>query len=175
MRIKAILFLLSLHFIYSQEYSYSLEDINTSSNYYGTNLSPSEFDGQITLHYFGHQNWGTCSARVGDLNSLYNDLLNEGINNVKIIAIGKSQYQNYNGNWINNNDIPVLLDPAPYETWENWGAGQRDLFFLDSNGNYYADFNITTWNYDNVYNTILDLLPEDSSCNEIENVYENHI
>ncbi len=56
MRIKAILFLLSLHFIYSQEYSYSLEDINPSSNYYENYISPDEFSGQVTLHYFGHQN-----------------------------------------------------------------------------------------------------------------------
>ena len=66
-----------------------------------------------------------------------------------------------------------MLDSTPYETWDNWDAGQRDLFFLDSNGNYYTDFNITTWNYDNIYNTILDLLPEDSSCDEIENTYES--
>ena len=56
MRIKAILFLLSLHFIYSQEYNYILEDINPSSSYYENYISPNEFSGQVTLHYFGHQN-----------------------------------------------------------------------------------------------------------------------
>ena len=56
MYIKSIFFLTYITFVYSQDYNYSLEDINTSSNYYGTSLSPSEFDGQVTLHYFGHQN-----------------------------------------------------------------------------------------------------------------------
>ena len=153
MYIKPILFLSFITFMYSQNYDYSLDDINTSSNYYGTSMSPSDFEGQVTLHYFGHQNWGTCSARVGNLNNLYNDLLDDGIDNVIIIAIGKSQYQNYNGNWINSNDIPIVLDSSPYETWQDWGAGQRDLFFLDSNGNYVTDFNITSWDYDNIYNT----------------------
>ena len=173
MYIKSIIFLFCTTFAYSQDYTYLLEDINTSSDYYGDYVSPPEFNGQVTLHYFGHQNWGTCSARVGNLNSLYNDLLDQGINNVKIIAIGKSQYQNYNDNWINNNDIPIVLDSSPYVIWQDWNAGQRDLFFLDSAGNYSTHFNITTWNYDNVYDAILGLLPEDSTCDEIQNSYES--
>ena len=140
MHIKAILFLLSVNFIYSQDYTYSIEDINQTSDYYGNYISPSDFSGQVTLHYFGHQNWGTCSARVGNLNNLYNDLIEDGITNVKIIAIGKTQYSNFNNNWTGNNDIPILLDSPPYNAWNDWGAGQRDLFFLDSNGNY------TGWN-----------------------------
>ena len=93
--------------------------------------------------------------------------------NVKIITIGKSQYESYNGNWTNSNDVPVVLDASPYEIWNNWNAGQRDLFFLDSNGNYATNFNISSWNYDNIYDTILTLLPEDSTCDEIEEAYES--
>jgi len=81
---------------------------------------------------------------------------------VKIFAIGKSQYNSSNSNWTNGNSIPVMVDLSPYNTWSNWGAEQRDLFFLDADGNYHTDFNITTWNYNQVYNTILDLLPEDA-------------
>ena len=104
---------------------------------------------------------------------MYNDLIDDGIDNVKIIAIGKSQYESSNGNWVNNNDIPVVLDSSPYQTWGDWGASQRDLFFLDINGDYATDFNITTWNYDNIYDTILGLLPEGLSCDEIETTYES--
>ena len=92
---------------------------------------------------------------------------------MKIFTIGKSQYESSNDNWTNGNDIPVLIDPSPYDTWNNWGAEQRDLFFLDVDGNYATDFNITTWNYDNVYNPILDLLPEDNTCDEIEDAYDD--
>jgi len=38
------------------EYDYSLEDINSSSEYYGENVGTSYFPGQVTLHYFGHYN-----------------------------------------------------------------------------------------------------------------------
>ena len=39
----------------SQIYDYSLEDINISSSTYGEAISPEYFQGQVTLHYFGHQ------------------------------------------------------------------------------------------------------------------------
>ena len=68
-----------------------------------------------------------------------------------------SAFSSNNGNWTNGNSIPVLVDPSPYNVWSNWGADQRDLFFLDLNGNYVTDFNITSWDYDKIYNTILAL------------------
>ena len=40
----------------SNLYAYSLVDINDTSFAFGTNISPASFQGQITLHYFGHQN-----------------------------------------------------------------------------------------------------------------------
>ena len=76
---------------------------------------------------------------------------------MQIIAIGMSAFSSSNGNWTNGNSIPVLVDPSPYNVWSNWGADQRDLFFLDLNGNYVKDFNITSWDYDKIYNTILTL------------------
>ena len=84
--------------------------------------------------------------------------MDEGIDNVKIVAIGKSQYDNFNTNWTNGNSIPVIVDLSPYNIWSSWGAGQRDLFFLDSNGDYVTDFNITDWNYDAIYDQIVDLI-----------------
>ena len=68
-----------------------------------------------------------------------------------------SEFSSNNGNWTDEKSIPVLIDPSPYNTWSSWGAEQRDLFFLDLNGNYVTDFNITSWNYDEIYNTILAL------------------
>ena len=68
-----------------------------------------------------------------------------------------SAFSSKNENWTNGNSIPVLVDPSPYNVWSNWGADQRDLFFLDLNGNYVKDFNITSWDYDKIYNTIFTL------------------
>ena len=79
---------------------------------------------------------------------------------MQIIAIGMSSLSSSNGNWTNENSIPVLVDPSPYNTWSSWEAEQRDLFFLDSDGNYIIDFNISNWDYNQVYNQIKDILPE---------------
>ena len=141
----------------SQVYDYSFEDINTSSSTFGKTISPGYFQGQVTLHYFGHQNWGTCTARVGQLNVLYQDLLDQDINNVQIIAIGKGQYSADNSKWTTNNSIPIVTDPSPNNIWTTWGASQWDLFFLDSNGGYVTDFNINPWDYDKIYTTVLEL------------------
>ena len=68
-----------------------------------------------------------------------------------------SAFSSSNGNWTNGNSIPVLVDPSPYNVWSTWGADQRDLFFLDLNGNYVKDFNITSWDSEKIKNTILTL------------------
>ena len=56
---KLLLILLNV-FIFAQglenSLSYSLEDINSSSETYGQNISPSSFENKITVNYFGHQN-----------------------------------------------------------------------------------------------------------------------
>jgi hypothetical protein len=38
------------------QYDYSLEDINSSSEYFGEDVGTSYFPSQVTLHYFGHYN-----------------------------------------------------------------------------------------------------------------------
>ena len=149
---KNLLFIFYFSSVIAQ-YNYTLQDINPNSSTYGEIITPSIFNNQITLHYFGHQDWDACTARVGQLNDLYQDLLDNEIVNVRIVAIGKGgSYENSNSNWINNTSMPILIDPVSYEVWESWGAGQRDLYFLDSGGNYINDFNITSWNYNQIYN-----------------------
>ena len=92
------------------------------------------------------------------MNVLYQDLLDQDINNVQIIAIGKGQYNSYNNDWIEGNSIPIIIDPSPYALWTSWSASQRDLYFLDANGNYVEDFNITTWDYNKIYNSIINII-----------------
>lgn len=92
-------------------------------------------------------------------------MVNLDINNVQIITIGKEQYSSDNSNWTNNNSIAVLNDLSPNNTWSNWGASQWDLFFLDHNGNYVEDFNINTWDYNKIYNSIMNII---SGCTDSE-------
>ena len=106
------------------------------------------------------------------MDSLYENLHNEGVDSVKIIAIGQGQYSDHNLNWTEGNSIPIVLDPSPNDLWSSWGASQWELFFLDSNGSYITDFDITDYTtvadddtsivfeYNKVYNQIINLLPE---------------
>jgi len=75
--------------------------------------------------------------------------------------IGKSEWEAHNGEWTNNN-FPVLVDPDPYNTWSSWGVSSlRELFFLDSNGNYYTQYNISPIEQvANIKNTIYDMLQD---------------
>jgi len=73
--------------------------------------------------------------------------LDADIENVKIIAIGREEFSNTNVNWTDGKNIPVLVDPSPHNTWSNWEAYQRALFFLDVSGEYVTDFSITPWDY----------------------------
>ena len=72
--------------------NFTAEDINPASEFYNQNIGPSFFDGQVSCYYFGKQGWGTCKARFGVINELYNDLLNDGITDVKMMGVNGYQY-----------------------------------------------------------------------------------
>ena len=76
--------MLCLSLVFGQ-YDYSLEDLNSTSNYFGDNVGTSYFPDNVTLHYFGHYSWGTCTARFGQLNDLYENLLLDGYDQLKLI------------------------------------------------------------------------------------------
>jgi len=51
--IKYLLLALPLTVIVAQ-YNYSLEDLNSSSETYGSSVGPEYFSNHVTLHYFGY-------------------------------------------------------------------------------------------------------------------------
>jgi len=54
---KICIYLIFPSLVFSQDYTYSLEDINPNSQTgtFGMHISPEYFTNQITLHYFGKQ------------------------------------------------------------------------------------------------------------------------
>ena len=84
---------------------------------------------------------------------------------MNIVAIGKSQYSGDNINWIYENTLPIVIDQSPYVNWANWDANQRDLYFLDHEGNLFTKINISTWDYNTIYNNINLIL---SSVNNLD-------
>jgi len=52
---RIILSVFCLSIVFGQ-YDYNLEDLNSSSEYYQQDVGTSFFEGDVTLHYFGHYN-----------------------------------------------------------------------------------------------------------------------
>ena len=146
---------LFLSFIYCQ-YDYSLEDLNPSSEYYNDSVGVSYFSEKITLHYFGHYTWGTCGFRFEQLNELSNTLISENLE-LQLIGIGKETQISSISNWTDDVDVPVCADPFPFDVWNEFEAGQRDLIVLDKNGNLAYHNNITSGIPDSLENFIRSL------------------
>ena len=52
---NAIFTLLLFSSVFSQ-YDYNLEDLNSTSQFYGEEVGTSYFPGKVSVHYFGHYN-----------------------------------------------------------------------------------------------------------------------
>ena len=155
---KYILLFVTPLLLFAQN-DFSLEDLNPSSNYFEEYVGPSTFENEVALVYFGHYNWGTCTTRFGQLNDLYEELVIEGYDQVKLIGVGKSQHMGSLSNWINGNDASVCGDNSPYPTWDEWGANQRDLYILDHEGIEVLHENITSsFNQSELYTLIINLV-----------------
>ncbi len=169
-KINAILTLLLFSTAFSQ-YDYSLEDLNSTSQFYGQEVGTSYFTGQVSVHYFGHYNWGLCTARFGELNDFFVQWLDEGLP-VQLIGVGKDSHLSALGNWVNSNDAPVCGDTSPFTTWSAWDASQRDLFILDYEGNVVLHENISSGlplNLNSLIYELVDAIPDDSILGDTNN------
>ncbi len=54
-KIISILTLLTFSIVFGQ-YDYNLEDLNSSSQFYGQEVGTSTFPEKVSVHYFGHYN-----------------------------------------------------------------------------------------------------------------------
>ena len=60
-------------------------------------------------------------------------------------------------NWTDDVDVPVCADPYPFDVWNEFEAGQRDLIILDKSGNLAYHNNITSGIPDSLENFIRSL------------------
>ena len=119
-----------------------------------------------------------CRHRFGVLNDLYQDLLSEGINDVKFMGINGYQYiddsyscmicddpdscSNCNGihtipwsqdlddgvNCLDQNEGLCYSGDEDGDVWDLWDAALRDFIILDRDGNLVARINLTYNNPD---------------------------
>jgi hypothetical protein len=78
--------------------------------------------------------------------------------NVELIGIGKDSHLSSLDNWISNNVSPIVADENPFNLWDDWDAGQRDMFVTDLDGNIVLQQNITSGIPDNLNELLIDLL-----------------
>ena len=102
---------------------------------------------------------------------MYEDLILNGYDQVKLIGVGKSQHMSSLSNWTGGNAVPVCADEPSYPTWNAWDAAQRDLYVLDHEGNVVLHENVTGGLPFNLESLVIDLvsqIPGDSECTDGE-------
>ena len=106
---------------------------------------------------------------------MYEDLISDGYDQVKLIGVGKSQHMSLISNWTNGNDASVCVDGSGNPTWNNWDASQRDLFVLDYQGNLALHQNVTSGLPFNLESLVINLISQipadcnpDLACGEAE-------
>ena len=104
-----------------------------------------------------------CRSRFGILNDLYDELVSEGINDVKIIGINGFQYiEDSYSCMICSDECTTCSEPRtlPWtqdvdddgdgdgDVWEDWGITLRDLVIVGRDGVELARINLTYNNPD---------------------------
>ena len=136
---RNIFFILFISSIFCN-YNYSLEDFNTTSPTYGSNVWEPEYLDYITMHYFSTQGWAGWTATFGQLSNFQEELRSEdGYENVVIIAVGQTNISSFNNNFCANSDLPLVMDSYPSlpirEQFSPYGLDHY-LVILDYDGNY---------------------------------------
>ena len=74
--------------------------------------------------------------------------MSQGINDIKIIGVGKDQYSASLGGMISGRILPWVQDSLSngYPAWTEFDASQREVFILDYEGNIETSFDITPYN-----------------------------
>ena len=144
---KKILYILLLHSYLFCDYEYSLEDYNSTSPTYGSNVWEPEYLNYITMHYFGTQNWGGWTATFGQLSDFQEELKNnDGYENIVIIGVGQTIMSGANNSFCANSDLPLVMDIHPnFPIREQFSPYYQShaLVILDYDGNYIGAVDVT--------------------------------
>ena len=137
---KKILLILSFTSYIFCNYQYSLEDHNTTSPTYASNVWEPEYSGYITMHYFSTQGWTGWTATFGQLSNFQEELRNDdGYENIVIIGVGQTNLNTFNNNFCANSDLPLVMDLYPStpirEQFSPYGDPHY-LVILDFDGSY---------------------------------------
>ena len=154
-------------FLLSEDYSYSLEDFNSTSPTYAMNVWIPEYLDFITMHYFSSQGWSGWTAVFGQLSNFQDELSNDdGYENVVIIAVGQSNTSSFNTNFCANSNLPLVIDQYPsLPIREQFGESffnefHKKLFIMGYDGEYLGSISLASGVNNNAKNYIRGILEE---------------
>ena len=92
---------------------------------------------------------------------LFNDLVGNGYDSVKIIGINSINASEEDADgMVSQNSLPWLQDNVDEDVWDQWNVEIRDFIIFDKNGNYFSKINLTAIDpsFNENYNNIKTLL-----------------
>lgn len=151
---------------------FSIEDVNSTSTTFQQDVSPRDYDGNVTAVYFGLATCTYCATQFGHLDLMQQDLdSNDAELGIEIIGINLADRESGNDSMTDGRDLPWLQDVdaddnGESDVWESWDAQLRDVIILDASNQAVESYNLTLndLGVDANYNTLRDLLVEAASA-----------
>ena len=148
---KHLLLLLTIStFVFSQDYNYYLQDYNSTSPTYGSDVWNPEYSDYITIHFFSSQGWAGWTSTFGQLSNFQEELRDEdGYENVVFIAVGQTNISQFNNSFCSNSDLPLVMDPYPSlpirAQFSPYGT-HKSIVILDYDGSYLGNIEANSVN-----------------------------
>jgi len=145
---------------------FSLPDVNETSATHGQDVSPRDYEGNVTAFYFGLATCDYCTLQFGHLDSLQDDLdTNYSELGIQIVGVNQADRESGNAVITEGRDLPWLQDvdandDGDSDAWMAWEAQLRDVILLDAANQKISTYNLTQnglGETDN-YNHLKDLL-----------------
>ncbi len=151
---------------------FSIEDVNATSATFQQDVSPRDYDGNVTAVYFGLAPCTYCTTQFGHLDLMQQDLdSNHAELGIEIIGINLADRESGNDAMTDGRDLPWLQDVdaddnGESDVWESWDAQLRDVIILDASNQAVETYNLTLndLGVDANYNILRDLLTETASA-----------
>ena len=160
---KLLLILLVPVFVFSN-YEYSAEDYNETSPTYRSDVWLPSYPNHISMHYFSTQGWAGWTNKFGQLSNFQDELKsNYTYENVVIIAVGKSNLDNFNSNFCANSDLPLVMDEAfdyPIRAQFSPYSDHKELAILGYDGEHIGNIQLNSGLNTYAKNYILEIIED---------------
>lgn len=158
---------------------FTLPDVNVTSATHGQDVSPRDYDGNVSAFYFGLASCTYCQNQFGHLDSLQDDLdANQAGLGIQIVGVNIAGQDASNAQMTEGRDLPWLQDvdantDGESDAWIAWEAQLRDVIILDASNQKVSTYNLTLNDLaeaDN-YNHLKDLLVGTATAEGETDVY----